>query len=197
MKISAYLRVSTADQTTENQRMAIESYCTSHNWPSPKIYSDEGISGAKHDRPALDQLKKACIQGKMDVLIVWKFDRLARSTSHLLETLELLQRNGCDFVSVTEAIDTTTPAGKMVLTFLGAVAEFERELIRERVMAGLDRAKANGQKLGRPRVGFDFSKAIELRQEGMGYKRISDLLKVPRSTIFRHLKGIPKTSLNP
>ena len=191
MKTAAYIRVSCSSQTTENQRLAIETYCQAHGWRVPKFYVDEGVSGAKHKRPGLDRLKKDC--GRFDVLIVWKFDRLARSTSHLLEILELLQKSGSDFVSITESVDTTTAAGKMVLTFLGAVAEFERELICERVKAGLDRAKANGVKLGRPRVGFDFARALELRQQGWGFQRIARELGVPKTTVYRNLKDVPKS----
>lgn len=193
-RVAIYLRVSTTDQTTDNQRLAIQAYVKHHDgWTIAREYQDVGVSGAKHDRQGLDQLKADCAKGKFDVLIVWKFDRLARSTSHLLETLELLRQHDVGFVSVTESIDTTTAAGKMVLTFLAAVAEFEREIIRERVNAGLTRAKANGVKLGRPRVGFDLQRAIELRQQGLGYKQVAAQLGVPRTTLFRYLGAIPKS----
>ncbi len=186
----AYCRVSTVTQTTENQVRVIEDYCERQGWRLGHIYKDEGISGAKDRRPDLDRLKANCRKGRFDVVVVWKFDRMARSTSHLLETLALLQQHGVDFVSVTEAIDTTTPAGRMVLTFLGAIAEFEREIIRERILAGLGRAKANGTKLGRPRVGFDIQRAIALRRDGLGYKQIARQLGIPRTTLYRYLRGI-------
>ncbi len=191
-KIAIYLRVSTTEQTVENQKIAIEKYCQQHSWNISKVYQDVGISGAKHSRPALDQLKQECAKGKFDVLVVWKFDRLARSTTHLLETLELLQKHSCDFVSVTEAIDTTTAAGKMVLTFLAAVAEFEREIIRERVNAGLVRAKQNGTILGRPRRGFDVNEAIKLKRSGLSWSQLAKRLNVSSATLRRMLPPLLK-----
>lgn len=185
MKTAAYLRVSTTEQTTDNQKNSIENYCNANSWKFPRYYVDEGISGAKHSRPALDQLKKDIKANKVDTLIVWKFDRLARSTSHLLEVLELLQRSQCDFVSVTESVDTTTAAGKMILVFISAVAEFERSLIAERVKAGLDRAKANGTKLGRPRVGFDVNEAITLKQSGLSWSQLAKRMNVSSATLRR------------
>lgn len=193
-KVAIYLRVSTADQTVENQRLAIQNYVSSHEgWKITAEYEDVGVSGAQHDRSGLDRMKADCAKGKFDLLTVWRFDRLARSTTHLLENLAMFQRHGVDFVSVTEAVDTSTTAGKMVLTFLAAVAEFEREIIRERVNAGLARAKANGVRLGRPRVGFDLQRAIALRNQGQGYKQVAAQLGVARTTLFRYLRGVPET----
>ncbi|MBT3375642.1 MAG: recombinase family protein [Lentisphaerae bacterium] len=192
-RAAIYLRVSTTGQTVENQRLAIERYCALQGWKVVQVYEDVGISGAKDERPGLDQLKKDAVKGKFDVVIVWKFDRLARSTSHLLDTLSLLRRYGVDFVSTTEAVDTSTAAGKMLLTFLGAVGEFERSIIQERVKAGLERARAEGKKLGRPRVGFDLERAIQLRGEGLGYLQVARALGVPRTTLYRYLKAIPQT----
>ena len=192
-RAALYLRVSTDCQTTENQRLAIEGYCRLQQWKIVKVYEDVGVSGAQDKRPGLDALKAEVPKGKFDVVIVWKFDRLARSTAHLLDVLSLFKRYGVDFVSTTEAIDTSTAAGRMVLTFLGAIAEFERSIIQERVRAGLDRARAEGKRLGRPRVGFDFQRAVQLRNQGWGYKRIAMELGAKRTTVFRCLSGIPKT----
>jgi DNA invertase Pin-like site-specific DNA recombinase len=193
-RAAIYCRVSTTEQTVENQRLAIEQYCKLQNWKVVKIYEDVGVSGAQDRREGLDGLKTDVSLNRFDVVIVWKFDRLARSTAHLLEVLSLLQRYGVDFVSVTEAVDSSTAAGKMVLTFLGAIGEFERSLIRERVVCGLARARTNGTKLGRPRVFFDFQRAIQLRDSGLGYKQVAKALGVPRTTLHRYMKAIPKST---
>lgn len=195
-RIAIYLRVSTENQTTENQKIAIESYCKSQDWKVSKIYEDVGISGAKDNRPALDKLKHDCTKGSFNVVIVHRFDRMARSTSHLLECLNLFQRYGIEFVSVSEAIDTSTSVGRMVYSFLGAVAEFERNLIRERVKAGIVRAKKAGTHCGRPRTGFDIDKALELRKQGLGYKQLAKHFNVSKATLHRYLRNIP-LSQNP
>lgn len=192
MKTAIYLRVSTSEQTTYNQKLAIENYCKIQSWKISKVYEDAGISGAKYQRPGLDELKKDCAKGKFSVLIVWKFDRLARSTSHLLEVLQLLQKNDIDFVSVTESVDTTTPAGRMVLTFLGAIAEFEREIIRERVLCGLERARSEGVKLGRPRKGFDVNEALRLKKNGLSWSQLSNKLGVSSATLRRTIPDLLK-----
>jgi len=193
-RVAAYLRVSTANgqQTTDNQRLAIEEACQRRNWRIVRVYEDVGVSGAKHDREGLDQLKQDCRANRFDVVIVWKFDRLARSTQHLLETLELLREHNVDFVSVTEAVDTTTAAGKMVLTFLASVAEFELSLTRERVRAGLARARANGTRLGRPRVGFDVNSALTLKQNGLSWPQLARRVGVSSATLRRTLTPLLK-----
>jgi DNA invertase Pin-like site-specific DNA recombinase len=190
-----YLRVSTNQQTVENQRLELDKYCERQGWSIIKVYNDTGISGSKHDRPALTEMLQDAAKGKFQVLVVWKIDRLARSVIDLLNILMTLKNHGVDFCSTTQAIDTTTSYGKMVMTFLGAIAEFERETIIERVKVGLSRAKANGVKLGRPRVAFDVNGALRMRdQEGLGYKQIAKALGVPRTTVYRTLGAIPKTS---
>jgi DNA invertase Pin-like site-specific DNA recombinase len=193
-KVAFYMRVSTTQQTTENQRLELEKYCERQGWKVAKIYEDNGISGSKSDRPALNEMLQDSNKGKFDVLCVWKIDRLARSTTDLLNILLTLKNNGVDFCSTTQAIDTTTSYGKMVMTFLGAIAEFERDTIIERVKAGIERAKAQGVKLGRPRVAVDVVRALAMRDEGLGYKQIAKALGVPRTTVYRTLGGIPKTS---
>jgi len=189
-RAAVYYRVSTDGQTTENQRLAVENYCRIQDWKVVKTYEDVGISGAQDRRPGLDALKTNVAKGKFDVVVVWKFDRLARSTAHLLETLALLKRYEVDFVSVTEAVDTSTPTGKMVLTFLAAIGEFEKSLITERVFAGLARAKAEGKKLGRPRVGMDIGKALELRQQGWSFARIGKELGTTTANVFRQVTAV-------
>jgi DNA invertase Pin-like site-specific DNA recombinase len=193
-KVALYLRVSTNQQTCENQRLELEKYCERQGWNIVKVYEDSGFSGSKSDRPALNEMMGDAAKGRFQVVVVWKIDRLARSTADLLNILLTLKNSGVDFCSTTQAIDTTTSYGRMVMTFLGAIAGFERETIVERVRSGLERARANGVKLGRPRVGFDVGKALQMRDEGLGYKQIAKALGIPRTTIYRTLGAIPKTS---
>lgn len=146
-----YARVSTNNgQSPQMQLAELRGYCRNRGWKLSGEYVDKGISGAKDSRPELDKLMQDAHRRKFDVIAVWKFDRFARSVSHLLRALETFRSLGIEFISLSEAIDSTTPAGKMVFTVLGAVAELERSLIGERVRAGLRNAKAMGKRLGRP-----------------------------------------------
>jgi DNA invertase Pin-like site-specific DNA recombinase len=192
-RVAIYLRVSTSTQTVENQRLELEAYCERQGWSISQVYEDAGVSGSTYDRSALQQMLKDAAKGKFEVLMVWKIDRLARSTSDLLHILQQLKATGVDFISTTQSIDTTSSMGKMVLTFLAAIAEFERETIVERVKAGIHRAKAEGVRIGRPRVAVDVRKAIELRNQGQGYKQIAKNLGLPRTTVYRVLSAIPQT----
>ena len=148
-------------------------------------YIDVGISGAKEKRPQLDRLIADAHRRKFDAVIVWKFDRFARSVSHLLRALETFKALGIEFVSPSEQVDTSTPTGKMVFTVLGAVAELERSLIAERVRAGLRNAKAKGKRLGRPRKPVDRAKITHLRVQGMGWKKIASELEIGVGTTLR------------
>ena len=132
------------------QLSELREFCRHRNWNVAAEFVDRGISGAEDSRPELNRLMAEAHRGKFSVVVVWKFDRFARSVSHLLRALETFRSLGIEFVSLSEAVDTTTPAGKMVFTVLGAVAELERSLIGERVRAGLRNAKAKGKRLGRP-----------------------------------------------
>ena len=136
-------------------------------------YIDIGISGAKEKRPELSRLMADAHRRKFDAVVVWKFDRFARSVSHLLRALETFKSLGIEFVSLSEQVDTSTPTGKMVFTVLGAVAELERSLIAERVRAGLRNAKAKGKKLGRPRVAVDAARVARLRAQSASWREIS------------------------
>lgn len=193
MKAALYVRVSTDSQTTLNQRRELEAYCGRQGWDVAQVYDDTGISGAKAERPALNQMLKDAASQKFDVLVVWKIDRLARSTSNLLSILQQLQAAGVGFVATTQQIDTTTAYGRMVLTFLAAIAEFERELIRERVVSGIARAQADGVKCGRPRTGFDVGKAMLMRNEGKSLRSIAKEIGVGFATVHRVLAGVSKT----
>ncbi len=149
MKAAIYARVSTLDQEPENQLQELRRYVQARGWTSQE-YVDRGVSGAKDRRPALDELVRDAMRRKFDVLICWRLDRLGRNLRHLILLLDELHAMGVAFVSLAEGIDATTPAGRLQLHVLGAIAEFERARIAERVKAGLARAKARGQRLGRP-----------------------------------------------
>jgi DNA invertase Pin-like site-specific DNA recombinase len=151
MRVAVYARVSTADQTCENQLLELREYCTARRWRAPVEYVDTGVSGSKDRRPALDSLIRDARRRRFDVLVCWRLDRLGRNLRHLVSMLDDLQALGVAFVSLGEGIDCTTPAGKLQLHILAALAEFERERIRERVVAGIQRARAEGKRLGRPR----------------------------------------------
>src|ERR1700746_3589802 len=161
-----YMRVSTKGhgQTTETRAVALREYATHRGFEIVEDYRDEGISGSKDSRPALDRLMKDARGGKFDVVIVARFDRFARSVSHLLRALDEFNHLGIDFISLSESIDTSTPVGKMIFTVLGAVAELERNLIKERVHMGINRARKEGKQLGRPRRILDKEKARLLVQ---------------------------------
>ena len=151
-RVAFYYRVSTASQTTDNQRHDLVRVASMRNWTVVETFQDEGISGTKHrsERPALDALLKGATRGDFDLVAVWAIDRLGRSLQHLVETVNELRAVDVDLYVHQQAIDTSTPAGKLAFSVFGALAEYERELIRERVRVGLDRAKRNGVRLGRP-----------------------------------------------
>src|ERR1700683_913380 len=151
-RVAIYARVSTANngQDSSMQTRELREYCERRGWKCAGEYVDEGISGSKANRPELNRLMADAHRRRFDAVVVWKFDRFARSVSHLLRALENFGALGIEFVSLSEQLDTSTPTGKMVFTILGSVAELERSLIGERVKAGLRNAKAKGVKLGRP-----------------------------------------------
>src|ERR1700731_1635263 len=162
-----YSRVSTNNgQDPEMQSREIREYCQRRGWPLVGEYVDIGISGAKERRPQLGRLIADAHKRKFEVIVVWKFDRFARSVSHLLRALENFRALGIEFVSLSGQIDTSTPTGKLIFTVLGAVAELERSLIVERVRAGLRNARAKGKKLGRPRKVPDATEIKRLRGQG-------------------------------
>jgi len=151
MKAAIYARVSTLDQEPENQLAELRRYVEARGWTLTE-YVDRGVSGAKDRRPALDRLVVDARRRKFDVVVCWRLDRLGRNLKHLVTLLEELQAMGVAFVSLGEGIDCTTPAGKLQLHILAALAEFERSRIAERVRAGLVRVRAAGGRLGRPRA---------------------------------------------
>lgn len=191
MRAAVYARVSTANhgQDPQVQLREISEYCARRGWTVTSEYVDVGISGAKEKRPELDRLLADAHRRKFDAIVVWKFDRFARSVSHLLRALETFQALGIEFVSLTEGVDTSTPAGKMVFTVLGAVAELERSLICERVKAGLRNAKAKGKRLGRPKKLVDVAKIAELRRKRRSWRKIARIMGCSAKTCRRALRN--------
>lgn len=167
MKAAIYTRVSTSDQTTLNQELELKSYCERNTYEIYKVYKDEGVSGSKTSRPQLDMMLQDMRNKHFDAIIVWKFDRLGRSTAHLLQVLEELKNKGIRLIATSQNIDTDTPMGKFFFTILGGFAEMEREMIRERIKLGLERRKKEGKILGRP----EGAKDKKVRKKGGYYLR--------------------------
>jgi DNA invertase Pin-like site-specific DNA recombinase len=184
--IATYSRVSTDDQKVDMQLDGLRKYAEMREVEIYREYVDHA-SGANESRSALNEMLADARRGKFDVLVVWKIDRLGRSVVHLLSILTELQTLGIAFVSLQEAIDTTTPAGKMVFTFLGAVAEFERGIISERVRAGMAAASKRGKHCGRPKALVDLSLAKKLRAEGKSLRQIATVIGVSHVTLHHLL----------
>ena len=165
-RAALYVRVSSGEQNTGAQERALREYVQRRGWKLQQIYRDQGVSGTGSNRPALNELLKACRRGSVDVVVVWKFDRFARSLKQLMSGLEMCRALGIDFVSVTESIDTSVPSGELVFQMIGAVAQFERSLIAERVKSGLAFARAEGRVLGRPSLRkLSRAESLQLKQE--------------------------------
>lgn len=191
MKTAICARVSTTGgQDPEMQLCELRDYCQRRGWEVAQEYVDIGISGGKEKRPELDKLLADAHKRYFDAVVVWRFDRFARSVSHLLRALETFRSLGIEFVSLSEQVDTSTPTGKMVFTVLGAVAELERSLIAERVRAGLRNARAKGRKLGRPRKPLDGAKLTSMRSAGASWRAVGAALGVaPATALHAVAKG--------
>ena len=187
-RIALYARVSTDKQTCENQLQELRVIAERMNYTIVAEFIDNGISGMKtrQDRPALDQLMKSATQRKFDMVMCWSIDRLGRSLQNLVEILNDLQAMKIDLFFLQQGMDTSTPSGRMIFSVFGAIGEFERNLIRERVIAGQKRAVANGVKIGRPsKMNDGLKSAIQLlREKGMGIKQIARELKVGIGTVY-------------
>src|ERR1700726_590145 len=186
-RVAIYARVSTVNhgQDVSMQLRELRQFSEARGWEVAGEYIVSGVSGAKDSRPELNQLMADAHKRRFDVVCVWRFGRFARSVSHLLRALETFKALGIDFVSFSEQMDTSTPAGKMVFTVLGAVAELERSLIVERVRAGLRNAKAKGKSLGRPRVTVDAARIAALRSQGLSWAKIGGQLGLGEGTVRR------------
>ena len=168
--------------------MELRRYVETRGWTSDE-YVDEGVSGSTDHRPALDKLLRDAKRRRFDVLVYWRLDRLGRNLKHLILFLEELHALGVDFVSLAEGIDATTPAGRLQMHILGAIAEFERARIAERVRLGLQRVRAQGQTLGRPKTRLTEQQVAVPRKLGAG--RAAKELGVSRSTLYRRLSQKP------
>lgn len=187
--VAIYARVSTDKQKTELQLTELRAYVKRSKWKIYKEYIDKGHTGANTRRPAFTRMMADAAKKKFNVLLVWKLDRLSRSMRDLVNTISEIEGLGLDFISYENQIDTQTPAGKLLFHVIGAVAEFEHDIIRERVRAGLASARRRGQRLGRPpHSKAKRAKARRLRQKGESYRAIARTLKVSEGSIRNWLK---------
>lgn len=186
-KVCLYARVSTQGQDPEVQLAALRAHATQRGWQVVEEFVDRGVSGAKERRPALDRLMKAAWTGHFQLVLVWRFDRFARSVKHLVTALEMFRSLDVGFVSLQEQLDTATPIGHAMFTIIGAMAQLERDIIRERVKAGLEHAKARGIRLGRPRVPVVAKELLTLQKQGLSFGEIARRLRCSRSTVRRYL----------
>jgi DNA invertase Pin-like site-specific DNA recombinase len=184
-------------QDPEMQLRELREHVGRRGWQVSGEYVDRGVSGAKDSRPELNRLVADGHRRRFDAVLVWRFDRFARSVSHLLRALETFRALGVEFVSLSEQVDTTTPTGKMVFTVLGAVAELERSLIAERVRAGLRNAKAKGKKLGRPRAAVDAARIARLRAQGASWPTIARELGIGVGTAHAAFRSLSKNPAPP
>lgn len=185
--VALYARVSTAEQSCSLQLDDLRRYAERRGFPIVGEYIDVGVSGSLCKRPQLDLLIADSRKKRFDVVLVWKFDRFARSLKQLIDSFEEFKALGIDFISFTEGIDTTTSAGQLMFHMVGAFAQFERDLIVERVRAGIAYAKANGKRIGRPPAEIDKQKVLELRASGKSLRQIAKHLNVPVSRVRRSL----------
>src|SRR3989475_12720129 len=181
-----YARVCTLDQNCEVQLQDLRRFA-GQRFVLYREYIDVGVSGIQRHRPQLDMLVKDARKRLFDVVLVWKFDRFARSLKHLIESLDDFSALGIDFISMTEGVDTTTPAGQLLFHIVGAVAQFERDLIAERVRAGMAHARAIGKRIGRPRAIVDVEAVSKLRGGGQSLREIAVSLNIPVSRVRRAL----------
>lgn len=197
MRVGYYLRVSTKDQSTDNQRIELDRIAALRGWTVVEVFEDAGISGAKgrDQRPAFDAMLKAAQRREIDMVAAWSVDRLGRSLNDLVSFLGDLQAVGCNLYLHVQGLDTTTPSGKAMFGMLAVFSEFERSIIVERINAGLARTKAKGTVLGRPKIETTKERSIIAHREaGFGRNAIAKALGVGVGTVARVLKehGDPK-----
>jgi DNA invertase Pin-like site-specific DNA recombinase len=194
MDVAIYARVSTADQHNEIQIRELTQYAERRGWRVAGVYQDQ-MSGAKAQRPGLDALMANARLHQFDAVIVWKLDRFGRSLINCVTGIQELTTAGVRFLAVSQGLDTdaANPTSRLLLNILASVAEFERELIKERVSAGLKHAKAKGTRIGRPRVVFDRQRALDMRQQGMSYPAIARALGVGYGTVVRGIEALSRT----
>jgi DNA invertase Pin-like site-specific DNA recombinase len=189
-RVAIYARVSTVGQIPENQLVALRAFSSARGWEVSE-YVDTGVSGAREKRPQLDAMLAAVRSRKVDAVAVVKLDRLARSLRHLVTMAAEFEALSVDLIALDQALDTTTPSGRLLFHVLASISEFERSLIRDRVLAGLKRAKAQGVRLGRPRAAVDILRARAMLAEGKSLRQVAQALHVALATLAR---AVPKTS---
>ena len=191
LRAALYARVSTSNkgQDVNLQLDELRQVAALRGWEIAGVYHDDGISGSTDSRPALDRMMADAQAGSFDLVAVWKLDRLGRSVQHVLSLLDQLATQGIEFVSLRDAgLDTTTPAGRLFTAIIAAFSAFERDIIRERVIAGVRRAQAAGKHCGRPRVKLDLRPAVAMLEGGHSLREAAESLGVSRSTLRRRLK---------
>ncbi len=187
-RVGLYMRVSTKDQSCEMQLSDLERYSKERGFKIFKVYKDNGVSGTKELRPALSELMNDAKKRKFDIVLVWRFDRFARSTKHLISALYEFRNLGIDFISYQENIDTSSPLGEAIFTIISAMAKLERDIIAERVKGGLRKAKANGKRLGRPKSEVDTDKIVEYRKQKKSIRQIASEMNLSNNLVFRTLQ---------
>jgi DNA invertase Pin-like site-specific DNA recombinase len=192
IRVAIYTRVSTATQTTENQKMELRRVADARGWHIVCEFTDEGFSGSKgrDQRPALDSLLKGATRGEFDMVAIWSVDRLGRSLQHLVETVNELHAVGVNLYLHTQSLDTSTPSGKLMFSVFGSLAEYERAQIRERIRAGIERAKAQGTRMGRPTNVTPSVKTavIQLRAANHSIRSIGRSLRIGTGSVYRILR---------
>jgi len=192
-QVALYARVSTLNgQDPELQLAELREYAGRRGWQIVEEFTDQGISGCKESRPALNRLMADAYRRRFDAVLVWKIDRFGRSLKHLVNALAELAALGVAFISLRDNLDLSTPSGRLMFQIIGAMAEFERALIQERVRAGLRNARAKGKRLGRPRVDVDASRIASLRAQGRSWAEIVAEVGIGKGTAQRALAGLPK-----
>lgn len=192
MRVAIYMRVSTVNQTTDNQLKQLTDFAKSRSWKVSKVYDDSGYSGDSKDRPAFNQMLDEAQKGKFESILVYQLSRFGRSMGDVIKNITMLKECGVSVYSYSENLSTAedSPYGKIVLAVLSALGEIELDLIRDRVRAGVKRAQENGVQFGRPFKGFDLKRALELKKEGLSYRKIGSKLGVSHMTVRRRLEDV-------
>jgi DNA invertase Pin-like site-specific DNA recombinase len=196
MRAAIYARVSTTNhgQDATLQTRDQHQFAEARGWEVFDDYVDQGVSGSKDSRPELNRLMADARRRKFDIVLVWKLDRFGRSLRHLVNALAEFESLGIAFVSLSDNLDLSTPSGRLMFNIIGAMAEFERELIRERVRAGMKNAKAKGARIGRPRVTVDAAEIARLRDSGASLREIAARLGVSLGTVAACSKRLPRSA---
>jgi DNA invertase Pin-like site-specific DNA recombinase len=195
IRAALYARISTLNhgQDPEVQLRELREFCQRRGFTIAHEYVDKGISGSREKRPALDELLADCHKRRLDAVVVYRYDRFARSLRQLVNALEEFRSLGIEFISIHEGVDTSTPNGRLVFGIFASIAEFERELIRDRVRSGLAAARAKGKNIGRPRVSLDVLQIMSLRREGRSWSEITRETGISKGTAQRAVADLPKS----